>query len=142
MLRRLYSHVAETMQLCCGGYTAMLRRLYSHVAEAIHPCCGGYTAVLRRLFSHVAEAIHVLLTKIIPPQQKCFELFWVVGWVVANRKLVSNYLNRFCLILIGHRYQWPIHGYKYWSTLPPRPNWTNPDTPKLTTTDSNSLRPT
>ena len=61
----------------------MLRRLYSHVVEAIQLCCGGYTAMLRRLYSHVAEAIRVLLPKIIPPQQNCFELFWVVGWVVA-----------------------------------------------------------
>ena len=43
MLRRLYSHVAEAIQLCCGGYTTMLQMLYSYVAEAIQPCCGGYT---------------------------------------------------------------------------------------------------
>ena len=34
MLWRLYNYVAEAIQLCCGGYTAILRRLYSHVAEA------------------------------------------------------------------------------------------------------------
>ena len=57
LLQRLYSHVVEAIQPCCGGYTAMLRRLYSYVAEAIQPCCGGYTAMLQRLYSHVAEAI-------------------------------------------------------------------------------------
>ena len=36
MLWNLNSHVAEAMQQCCGGYTAMLRRLYSNVAEAPH----------------------------------------------------------------------------------------------------------
>ena len=46
--------------------------------------------MLRRLYSHVAEAIRVLLPKIIPPQQNCFELFWVVGWAVAIVFLVSN----------------------------------------------------
>ena len=61
----------------------MLQRLYSHVAKAIQPCCGGYTAMLRRLYSHVVEAIRFFLPIIIPPQQNCFELFWVVGWVVA-----------------------------------------------------------
>ena len=44
MLRRIYSHVAEDIQLCCGGYTAMLWRLYSYAAEAIQSCCGGYTS--------------------------------------------------------------------------------------------------
>ena len=50
MLRRLNSHVAEAIQPCCGGYTAMLWRLYSHVVEAIQTCCGGYTAILQRLY--------------------------------------------------------------------------------------------
>ena len=26
-------YLLEAIQLCCGGYTVMLRRLYSHVAE-------------------------------------------------------------------------------------------------------------
>ena len=39
--------------------------------------------MLRRLYSHVAEAIRVFLLIIIPPQQNCFELFRVVGRVVA-----------------------------------------------------------
>ena len=34
-LRRLYSHVVEAIQSCCGGW------LYIHVAAAIQPCCEG-----------------------------------------------------------------------------------------------------
>ena len=55
MLRRLYSHVTEAIQSCCGRYTDMLWRLYSNVAEAIH------TVILRKLYSHVAEAIQPYL---------------------------------------------------------------------------------
>jgi hypothetical protein len=77
MLQKLYSHVAEAIQQCCGGYIAMLRRLYSHVAEAIQSCCGGDTC----LFTEN----NTTPTK--------FKLFWVVGWVVANKYDIYSTLS-------------------------------------------------
>ena len=78
MLRRLYSHVAEAIQSCCGGYSAMLRRLYGYVAEAIQLCCGGYMCFFT---DNNTTPTKVVLS--------CFELFWVVGWVVATLLIVE-----------------------------------------------------
>ena len=61
----------------------MLWKLYRHVAEVIQSCCGGYTVMLQRLYSHVFEAIRVFLLIIILPPKISFELFFVFGWVVT-----------------------------------------------------------
>jgi hypothetical protein len=39
-----------------------IHKIFSNVAEAIQSCCGGNTAVLQRIYSYVAEPIRVFIS--------------------------------------------------------------------------------
>ena len=62
-------HLPRQFQIALNCKNIQVCRLYNHFVKAIHPCCVGYTCFIPD------NRITTTLS--------CFELFWVVGWVVA-----------------------------------------------------------